>query len=133
MPNVTANEISAAMGGNRSRVGFSTYYLEKGGISIKVTDGRGDQVGSARFTDGNGRLNIETINVSHDRQGRGLGKLLVAALCDLATQMGLTRLGLATADTSGGFWRHYGVGMGGGTLITDISTQVWQTGTITVT
>jgi GNAT superfamily N-acetyltransferase len=133
MPTVSANDVSTAMGGNRSRVGFSAYYLEKGGISIKLTDGRGDQVGSVRFSEGHGRLNIETINVSHDRQGRGLGKLLVAALCDLATQMGLTRLGLATPDTSGGFWAHYGVGMGGGTLITNISALVWQTGSINLT
>jgi GNAT superfamily N-acetyltransferase len=133
MPNVTANEVNAAMGGSRSRVGTARYYLEKGGISIKLSDARGDDAGSVRFTEGNGRLNVETINVSHDRQGRGLGKLLVAALCDLATQMGLTRIGLATPDTSGGFWARYGVGMGGGTLVTSISALVWATGTITIT
>jgi hypothetical protein len=133
MPTVTANEVNAAMGGARSRVGTTKYYLETTASGIKLTDAYGETAGSVRCFEDHGKLQIETINVSSLLQKRGLGKLLLAALCELATQSNITRLGLASADTSGGFWKHYGVGMGGATLITSISALVWSTGTITVT
>lgn len=133
MPLVTAIQVTNAVGNARTRVGTTKYYLEVTGTGLKLTDAYGETAGSARCFEDHGKLQVETINVSSLLQGHGLGKLLLAALLELATQKGLARLGLSTMDTSGGFWAHYGVGMGGGTLIATISGQVWNNGTINIT
>jgi GNAT superfamily N-acetyltransferase len=133
MPLVTAIQVQNAVGNARTRVGVTKYFLETTSTGIKLTDAYGEQLGSVRCFEEHGKLQVETINVTSLYKGQGLGKLLLAALLELATQRGITRLGLSTMDTSGGFWAHYGVGMGGGTAIATISGQVWNIGTINVT
>lgn len=132
MPNITAAQMNLIVANGRGQLPGTAYMM-------RVQDGRitleyGEiEVGKVRFTTGGGRVNVETINVSGTRQGRGLGKLLVAALCAYAQANAIANMGLGTEDTSGGFWAKYGVGQGGNTSVALIVAQLYAGGHVTIT
>ena len=132
MPNITAAQLNQIIADRRGQLPGTAYMMRV--YDARITVEYGDfQVGQIRFTTQGARVDVETINVNDNRQGRGLGKLLVAALCAYAQAHAIANMGLGTLDTSGGFWARYGVGQGGNTAIALITAQIFGPGHIVIT
>jgi hypothetical protein len=138
MPNITQAQIANTVNGQASEIGVKAgntfWYIKYGGAIIKVTHLRGQQeCGSIRGGLSGATAKIETINVNHDKQRKGLGKLLAAAFYGYWSVNGATHVQLGTTDTSNGFWPHLGVSQANAVLIaTAIVTVYGPLGHVTV-
>ena len=133
MPNITQLTITNSVGAAGTEIGVKLaptfWYVRYGGAAIKLSHLKGNaEVGSIRGGLGGAGgvvAMVETINVSADRQRRGLGRLLAAAFCAHWAANGATQIQLGTNDTSGGFWASLGVSQTNAITIAAAETAIY--------
>ena len=111
MPNIIQITITNSVAAHASELGVrldpTFWYVKYGGAAIKLSHLKGNvEVGSIRGGlggAGGAVAMVETVNVSADKQRRGLGRLLAAAFCAHWASNGATHIRLGTNDTSKGF------------------------------
>ncbi len=138
MPNITQLTIANSVGAPATEIGVrllpTFWYVKYGGAAIKLSHLRGNtEVGSVRGGLGGAGgvvAMVETINVSADRQRRGLGRLLAAVFCAHWAANGATHVQLGTNDTSGGFWASLGVSQANAITIVAAQATIFGVGGI---
>jgi N-acetylglutamate synthase-like GNAT family acetyltransferase len=130
------NSVVAEQTDQGVRLTPSFWYVKYRDSVIKLSHLKGDtEVGMIRgglsMTDKHTAL-VETINISPDQQGKGLGKLLVAAFLAYWNSRGVSKIQLGTTDTSGGFWSKLGVSQSNRVMINDVLNKVYKEDSIFV-
>jgi GNAT superfamily N-acetyltransferase len=80
-------------------------YIEDGIVLVAVEDGR--RIGHLQLTDTGGAAEIKNMAVVPERQGRGIGRTLIAAAVELAREQGHGRVIVATGAADVGNLRFY--------------------------